>query len=359
MKNKSLWGFLGKVFPFCVRDALVSLAILFSCGVVCSALKTNESGNSHLSMLFLLAVFLISLFTNGYLFGTLASFCSVLVVNYFFTYPFFNFNFTLEGYPLTIFCSLVISIITSTLVTKTKKSSELKILAEKEKTRSNLLRAVSHDLRTPLTTILGSTGAIIENHDILDKKQQLALLREIREDSEWLIRMVENLLTVTRIEEGSEAKIAKTPEPCEEIIFEAVRKFRKRFPDNKVTVKVPDEILMVPMDAMLVQQVMVNLLENVVLHAKGATEAVLSLEKSDKGAVFSVADDGCGIPPEIADRIFDIYRENKSETVYDSKKNMGIGLPVCKTIIKAHNGIMTAENRPEGGAKFTFILPMQ
>ena len=170
--------------------------------------------------------------------------------------------------------------------------------------------------------------------------------------------MVENLLTVTRIEEGNEAKIAKTPEPCEEIIFEAVRKFRKRFPDNKVTVKVPDEILMVPMDAMLVQQVMVNLLENVVLHAKGATEAVLSLEKSDKGAVFSVADDGCGIPSEIADRIFDIYRENKSETVYDSKKNMGIGLPVCKTIIKAHNGIMTVENRPEGGAKFTFILPM-
>ena len=92
--------------------------------------------------------------------------------------------------------------------------------------------------------------------------------------------------------------------------------------------------------------------------AKAENIAII-LEEDDDILTFSVADDGCGIPPEIADRIFDIYRENKSETVYDSKKNMGIGLPVCKTIIKAHNGIMTAENRPEGGAKFTFILPMQ
>jgi len=359
MKKRSFVSVLKSGFVFSIRDTLISVAILMICTLLCILFRNNDGGNQHASILFLLAVFLVSLFTNGYLFGTAASFFSVLFINYYFTYPYSTFNFTLEGYPLNIICSLVVSIVTSTLVTKIKKGNELKLAAEKEKTRSNLLRAVSHDLRTPLTTILGSTGAIIENHDVLDKNQQLELLREIKEDSEWLIRMVENLLTVTKIEDGSEAKIAKTPEPCEEIMFESVRKFRKRFPNNKVKVIVPEELVIVPMDALLVQQVIINLLENVVLHAKGATEAVFSLKKSENGAVFEVSDDGCGISSDVLEHIFDIYRESSNEEKYDAKRNMGIGLPVCKTIIKAHNGSMSAENKPEGGARFTFVLPLQ
>lgn len=356
--KKSISSIIREGFRFSLRDALISVLIMGICVLVCIILRNNDIGNTHVSVLFLLAVFLVSLFTGGYLFGTISSFGSVLLINYLFTYPYYTFNFTLNGYPLTVLCILVVSIVTSSLVTKIKKNNELKVIAEKEKTRSNLLRAVSHDLRTPLTTILGSTGAIIENDDKLDKKQRLELLHEIKEDSEWLIRMVENLLTVTRIEDGSEASITKSPEPAEEIISEALRKFRKRFPDMKVIVRIPDELLMVPMDAILVEQVLVNLLENVVLHAKGATQAMLSLKKTSQGAVFEVRDNGCGIAPEILGRIFDIYRGTKNEAQYDSKKNMGIGLPVCKTIIKAHNGKMTAENTPEGGASFSFILPL-
>ncbi|MBR3994645.1 MAG: hypothetical protein IKI97_05105 [Clostridia bacterium] len=214
-------------------------------------------------------------------------------------------------------------------------------------------------MRTPLTTILGSTGAIIENNDVIDEKQKLKLLCEIREESEWLIRMVENLLTVTRIEDRNQAIISKKPEPAEEIIFESVRKFRKRFPDFKVCVEVPSELLIIPMDAMLVQQVIVNLLENVVLHAKGATEAVLALSESEEGAVFSVSDNGCGIVSDTLEHIFDIYREKDNNASSDSKKNMGIGLPVCRTIIKAHGGRMTAENNPDSGAVFRFVLPIK
>lgn len=359
MKKRSVGDILRECFSFSIKDALIFFLIIFACSLVCLVFRNNEnSGNTYASMLFLLAVFLVSLFTNGYLFGTVASFTSVLIINYYFTYPYSSFNFTLDGYPLTIFCSLVVSIVTSTLITKIKKGSALKLMAEKEKTRSNLLRAVSHDLRTPLTTILGSTGAIIENHDIIDDKQKLKLLSEIKEESEWLIRMVENLLMVTRIEDGSDASLAKTPEAAEEIVFESVRKFRKRFPNFNVCVNVPDALLIVPMDAMLIQQVIVNLLENVVIHAKGATGASLTLSECEGGALFEVSDDGCGIDNDIIGNIFDIYRETKTDVSSDSKKNMGIGLPVCKTIIKAHNGKMSVANNPDGGAIFGFVLPM-
>ncbi len=360
IRKKSIRSILKEVFAFSLRDACVFVVILTVCSLFCLMFRNDEKyGNTYASVVFLLAVFLTSLFTNGYLFGTAASFVSVLIINYFFTYPYSNFNFTLEGYPLTVFCSLVVSIVTSTLVTKIKKGNQLKILAEKEKTRSNLLRAVSHDLRTPLTTILGSTGAIIDNIDVIDDKQKLKLLCEIREESEWLIRMVENLLTVTKIEDGKEASLAKTPEAAEEIVFESVRKFRKRFPDFKVTVKVPEKLIFVPMDAILIQQVIVNILENAVLHAKGATYASVVLSESEGCALFEISDDGCGIPNMLVDSIFDIYRETENSVGSDSKKNMGIGLPVCRTIVKAHSGKMMAYNNSVGGATFSFMLPMQ
>ena len=359
MKKKSVRDILRGVFIFSWRDALIFLSIITVCSAVCLIFRNNErAGNTYAAVLFLLAVFLVSLFTKGYLFGTAASFSSVLIINYFFTYPFSSFNFTLDGYPLTIFCSLVVSIVTSTLVTKIKKGNELRLLAEKEKTRSNLLRAVSHDLRTPLTTILGSSGAIIDNSDVLDEKQKLKLLSEIKEEAEWLIRMVENLLTVTKIEDGKEARLTKTPEAAEEIVFESVRKFRKRFPDFKVGVKVPEKLLMVPMDAILIQQVIVNLLENAVLHAKGASGASVTLSEAESGALFEISDDGCGISSELEGRIFDIYRDTENNVSSDSKKNMGIGLPVCKTIIKAHSGKIKAYNNQSGGATFSFTLPM-
>lgn len=358
MKNKNIITLLKKAFVFSWRDCFVTLLILAIFFLLCAVLNIIDGGTGHAAMLFILAVFTVSLNTTGYLFGTLASVISVLLVNFFFTYPYMNFNFTLYGYPLTILCTLVVSITTSTLTTKIKKSGEIRLLAEKEKTRSNLLRAVSHDLRTPLTTILGSTSAIMENDDVIDKKQRLALLSEIKEDAEWLIRMVENLLTVTRIDDGTEAKISKNPEPCEEVVYESVRKFKKRFPNMLVRTNLPEEFAMVPMDAMLIEQVLINLLENCAIHAKGATYAEIKVQYLLEGALFEVSDDGCGIPENELGKIFDIYREVKNSTEYDSKKNMGIGLSVCKTIVTAHNGELCVRNAKEGGAVFSFVLPM-
>ncbi len=349
-----------KYFPLAIRDGLISLLIFTAATVLCFLLRIVDTGDEYVSMIYILAVFLVSRFTSGYFYGTFISFISVLAVNYFFTYPYFYFNFTLSGYPLTIVCMLAVAIITSTMTTQIKRQNKLSLEAEREKTRSNLLRAVSHDLRTPLTSILGASSAIAENDDVLSKQERLKLLSEINEESQWLIRMVENLLSVTRIDgEQSGAKIHKTPEAVEELVSEAVFKFKKRFPEQDLSVKVPRELLMVPMDAMLIEQVIINLLENAVLHAQCATLIELVVTEAAGFAVFEVCDNGRGIDKELLPHIFDGHYKQVYETDGDRSRSMGIGLSVCNTIISAHSGVMTARNRLLGGAVFRFTLPLE
>ena len=283
-----------------------------------------------------------------------------MAVNYFFTYPFFYFNFTLSGYPLTIACMMAVAIITSAMTTQIKQQNRLTVEAEREKARSNLLRAMSHDLRTPLTSILGASSAIAENDDVISKEERIRLLGEISEEAQWLIRMVENLLSITRIDGmSSGTRITKVSEAAEEIVSEAVFKLKKRFPEAKIAVKVPGELLMVPMDAMLIEQVIINLLENSVLHAEQATLIELVVSRKDEDAVFEVRDNGRGIDRAILPRLFDGRAKQVGGENGDERRSMGIGLSVCSTIIAAHGGRLTAENAPTGGAVFRFTLPLE
>lgn len=160
------------------------------------------------------------------------------------------------------FLRMITSLVAMALERQYLSDEQQRILieSEKEKMRSNLLRAISHDLRTPLTGILGASSVILENGNFLDKQTQDKLLFNFKEDSQWLIRMVENLLSVTRINEGT-MNVTKTPEAAEEIVAEAISRIRKRFPRRKISVKVPDVLLMVPMDGTLIEQVLINLLE--------------------------------------------------------------------------------------------------
>ena len=207
------------------------------------------------------------------------------------------------------------------------------------------------------TQALETTSAILENKDKLDEQGMMSLVTDIKEDAEWLIRMVENILTVTRISEET-GTISKTPEAAEEIISEAVMKFRRRY-DVPVEITIPDELMLIPMDAILIEQVIVNLLENSVLHGKTTTLIKLTLSSDGENAVFSVADNGSGINEKKLPMLFSGYFIHAEEQSGDVKRNMGIGLSVCLTIIKAHGGTMTAGNLPEGGAEFTFTLPLE
>ena len=224
--------------------------------------------------------------------------------------------------------------------------------------RANLLRAVSHDLRTPLTTIYGASSSIIENYEKLNDTQKLQMTKGINEDAEWLIRMVENLLSITRIDSGN-IKLLKTPTVLEELIDSVILKFKKRYPSQVVELDIPEELIIVPMDAILIEQVIVNILENTIHHAQGFTKLSLKVFTQNEKALFEISDDGCGIDKERLATIFSGY-SNSIDNAFDSqKRNAGIGLSVCASIVKAHGGSITAENAQNGGAIFRFTLPIE
>ena len=306
---------------------------------------------------FTLAVFLIALVTKDYIYGIVASLISVLALNFAFTFPYFKFNFSIPENLVSGVIMLIITVLSSTLTIKIKQQENLRVETEKEKMRANLLRAVSHDLRTPLTTIYGASSAIVENKE-LSKEQIWKLAEGVREDAQWLMGMVENLLSVTRIDNGN-VRLIKTSVVLEELIDSVLIRFRKRYPKQSVQVELPDEFIMIPMDAVLIEQVMVNILENAVQHAHGMTELRIKVYVEEDKAVFETHDNGCGIPKDRLSNIFTGYFESEEAPADRQKRNMGIGLSVCASIIKAHAGTIVAENKKEGGCVFRFTLELE
>ncbi len=345
----------GKLF---LKNCGITAGILAVATAVCFLLQKFVTTDTHVPLLFVLAVLFVSRYTDGYIYGILASMIAVIGVNFVFTYPYFALNFTITGYPLTFLAMLAVAVSVSTLTTQIKRQEQVRLEAEKEKMRGNLLRAVSHDIRTPLTSVLGSATGIMENYDALTKEKKLELLKDIVEEAQWLIRVVENLLSVTRIH-GDSTQITTCEEVVEEVIGGAVVKFQKRFPEAVVEVEMPPEVLLVPMDGILIEQVLVNLMENAMLHGETTKKVRIVVLCSAQRVDFSVEDDGGGIRESVLPHIFDENLQSREGKTYDSKKNMGIGLSVCMSIVRAHKGNMTAKNLDGGGACVTFWLPRE
>ena len=308
-------------------------------------------------MIFVLGVFLVSWRTQGYVFGISASLLSVLAVNWAFTYPYWAFDLISPECISSAVVMLIVSSMTGALTTRLKQQEKLKAEAEKERMRGNLLRAVSHDLRTPLTSIYGSSSAILENYDSIPDERKMTLLKDIQMDAQWLNRMVENLLSVTRVDADT-VRLSKNGTVLEELVDALLVKFRKHYPNQTVQVDIPEEFVSIPMDPVLIEQVLMNLLENAVFHARGMRNLWLRVELKSRKAVFHVEDDGCGIPPDRMDYLFTGLLDSEAP-VDSTRNNMGIGLSVCRTIVKAHGGELKAANRPGGGAAFSFALEME
>lgn len=339
-------------------DGLFMAFILFAAFFLNLALQQIYHTQALIPMIFVLGVFLVSWRTQGFFWGITASVISVLAVNYAFTYPYWAFDLLSPECVFSAVVMLIVAIMTGALTTQLKVQEKIRAEIERERMRANLLRAVSHDLRTPLTSIYGASTTAIDHFDVLTREQQLKLLRGVREDAQWLIRMVENLLSVTRIDDRK-VQIQKTPVVLEELIDSALVKFHKHYPGQHVEVSLPEEFITIPMDAMLIAQVLQNLLENAVTHARGMTGLWLEVECRDNTAVFSVRDNGCGIPPERLKDLFSGYSDRQEGHSDGTRHNMGIGLSVCAAIIKAHGGEITGKNDPEGGAVFSFGLEME
>lgn len=338
------------------RNAGVTLGLLGATALICVGMNGIARSSAASSLIFVLCIHVVARLTNGYAWGIAASLAAVLLVNFVFTYPFMEFNFTIAGYPLTFVTMLTVSISTSALTTAVKKQERLRLEGEKVKMRADLLRSVSHDLRTPLTSIAGSASVLLESPELPEDKRR-ELLDGIRDDSEWLIRMVENLLSITRVG-GEGAQIQKMPEAVEEVVADAVRKFRKLYPELPVETEVPEEVLFVPMDAVLICQVLTNLLENAVLHGRTTSRITVRVTSGAGRAKFVVEDDGGGIDAEALPLLFEDKPAGAAPVDSKGRHNMGIGLTVCRTIVKAHGGDMSAANRPGGGAVFWFELPL-
>jgi len=340
------------------RDMCITAGLLGVAAAFCAFLNMIGDSDSVVPLVFVLAVLLIARFTDGYFYGLFATFASVFGVNYAFTYPYFEFNFTLTGYPFTFLTMFAVSLVVGMLTEQVKRQSRIEAEVEREKMKANLLRSVSHDLRTPLTAIIGSSNVLLEQSDYLSEEEKKEMIEQVRDDAQWLVRLVENILSVTRIN-NSEIRLKKYPEVAEEIVAEAVGKFRKNR-KMPVRVKLPDEMLMIPMDATLIEQVLVNLMENVVIHAKGATKINVSVSHLDDRQVrFGVEDDGKGIDEDILPRLFEELFPHAKESNSDGRRSMGIGLSACMSIVKAHGGDMYAENKPDGGACVYFVLPIE
>ncbi|CCV64620.1 Two components response regulator, sensor histidine kinase KdpD [Alteracholeplasma palmae J233] len=230
---------------------------------------------------------------------------------------------------------------------------KLSEIASQEIVRSNLLRSVSHDLRTPLTSIYGMITTIIEQETIT-RDEIVNNLASARDDIQWLIRMIENLLSITRINQETQ-KVMKNLEVVEEIVSESVIRVRKRFPKAKIKVKIPNDVLLVPMDGTLIEQVIINLLENTIKHGKNVQNIILSVDDEQDKVIFKVSDDGKYID---LNKIENLLKDTQTIEYGDKgTKHSGIGLLICKTIIQAHQGQFSFYKNQENGITFYFTLP--
>lgn len=322
-----------------------------------------SENTANIALLYIIAQILIARYTNGYLHGLFSSVFSVICINFIFTYPFFRLNFTLSGYPVTFIGMLIITLLTTATTSRLKKQTEILAKQEKqvqiarqESLRANLLRAVSHDLRTPLTSIIGTTSSLLSDDSILSDAEKRELLENIENDSSWLLNMVENLLSVTRINDTVTHQVNKTPEIVEEVVAEAVQRLKKRFPSASIIVHVPTDYLLIPMDAILIEQVLINLLENALIHSGSSHSLELTVTDHPDHVTFCAKDFGHGLNPDVIPDIFSGICHNTGSV--DSHKGMGIGLSICKMIIDAHNGYIEAKNHTNG-ALFLFTLPKE
>lgn len=326
------------------RDLAIAFGLYLAAVMLCLFLRNIDlhQDTTYVAVIFLLDVFLTAYWTNGYVLGIITAVAGVFSVDYIFTYPYWHISFTLTGFPLTFLVMMTISVLTAAVTSRAKQTEAVRREAEKEKMYADLLRAVSHDIRTPLTGIVGATNVLLEQDVELTQEQRLQLLRSTNEDAQWLIRIVENLLSITRINNSEEARVKKAPEAAEEVIGSAVAKTHKHYPDVDVYVSVPDELMLVPMDPLLIEQVLVNLMENAVIHG-GTSRIDITLTQQGDNAVFTVADNGKGIPLHLLGKLFD--GAARSDRTSDGKRSMGIGLSVCRTVVHAHGGTIRGENK--------------
>lgn len=229
------------------------------------------------------------------------------------------------------------------------------VLAKNEQLRANLLRSISHDLRTPLTSISGNASNLLSNGPLFDAKTKEQMYADIYDDAMWLINLVENLLSVSRLEQGR-MNLRLTTELIDEVVAEALRHINRKRAEYHFHVQSSDDYLLAQMDAKLIVQVLINILDNAMKYTPPGSDIEIGWKQEGKFIYISVADNGPGIPDQAKPHIFDMFY-SASNQIADSRRSMGLGLALCKSIVNAHGGeIMVSDHKPHGSI-FTFSVP--
>ena len=269
---------------------------------------------------------------------------------------------SVAGKPLDAFeSSITLSILGECALTldnlrNAREKEEAAVLAKNEQLRANLLRSISHDLRTPLTSISGNADTLLHSYNVLDEQTRKQIFTDIYDDAQWLTGLVENLLSVTKIADGS-VKLRLSDQVVDDIVSEALRHIDRRSAEHHITVDCGDEPLLVRVDAGLIVQVLINLVNNAVKYTPAGSNIRITAIPRENMAEICVSDNGPGIPDELKERVFEMFFTG-GNPIGDSRRSLGLGLTLCQAIIHAHNGEMTLKDNSPHGCIFSFTVPL-
>lgn len=350
---------------YLLKEILFSLFVLSIATLLCRILSIFKVDDANLIMIYMLGIIVIAAYLKSFVLSFISSIISILLFNFFFTEPYYTLNTIDDKYPLIFAVMLMVGFIISSVMQKLKKQMELiekvtyekeakQVIIEREKTRSDILRSISHDIRTPLTTISNGIQQLKDNPSMEISNKDL-ILKDLADESDWLIMLVENMLSATKMENKA-LIIKKQPQIIEEIMSVAVEEANRHKGQHNIIISLPPEILTVNVDIGLILQVLNNLFDNAFKYSVINSNIWFNANKTNEEVVLQIINEGSHISDMDMPHIFEMFY--MGENVKDRRKGSGIGLAVCKAIIEAHKGSIIAENLPDNMVSFSFNLKL-
>lgn len=344
-----------------IADVIKSIVMIVIASVIGFGFWKLGLSESNIIMVYILGVLITSVITTRQIYSLISSIVSVFVFNFLFTEPRYTFWAYDKDYPITFITMFVAALLTGSLAigqkNQAKRASEAALVAQKEQLRANLLRSISHDLRTPLTSISGNASNLLTNGEKFDAETKKQLYLDIYDDSMWLNNLVENLLSITKIEEGK-LNIRLQAELLDEVISEALQHVSRKKTEHKITFQTSEDFIVVKIDARLIMQVIINIVDNAIKYTKKGSEIVISTQKIQDKVFVRIADNGPGIPDDMKPLVFEMFYSG-AKNIADSRRSLGLGLSLCKSIVTAHGGNLKLSDNVPHGAVFTFSLPVE
>ena len=343
--------------------AAIMAGAFTACTLLCFLLDYFKINDLNFLIIYILGILLTAVLTQGYVYSSALSLLSVIGYNFFFTQPRYTLHFNDKSYLATFILMLVVGIGIGGVTYQLKKKmaqintlnmekARLRNEAEKEQMKATLLRSISHDLRTPLTTMKNGAEFLLKE-DSVSLENRKEILESIASKANWTIRLVENLLSLSRID-SQKLTVKKTPEALEEIIPQALRTVQGALGERTISYDMPPEMLLAPMDATLIIQAISNILNNAIKHTANDGKIEIKAWNSGRNVIMRISNDGEQIREEDLPHLFEAYFRGEDADVTGS----GLGLSICELIINAHGGSISARNI-ENGVAFELILPLE